>query len=369
VRGLDKSRFRPIVTPLYPAGEVSADFYAVPGVEIVELYRMSKLDPSPLWKIGRLLRERQVDIIQPFLTPSTFFGLLPALAVGTPIKIVTERCGVRVERQVGNKIYRYLEDRLTRWADIVVPNSRAGLIDVMRRGVPADKIQVIYNGVSPERVMPDRQAAAAIRQRLRTPADGRVVGILASLTPAKDHANLLQAMASLAPAWPGLRLAIIGEGYLRGELEERTAELGLAERVIFFGRQARVADYLAACDILVSSSRDNEGTSNSILEAMGQGIAVVATDIGGNSELVESEINGLLVPPADHRLLATAIERLLAEPALRSRLARRGQQVFDERFALSRMVGDYEGLYERLLAAKRRPAGLSAGLSSGHRAE
>src|SRR5688500_7416201 len=79
VRGLDKSRFHPIVAPLYPAGTLGQEFRAVPGAEVVDLARAGKYDPSPLWKLGRLLTSRRVDVVQPFLTPATLFGLLPAL--------------------------------------------------------------------------------------------------------------------------------------------------------------------------------------------------------------------------------------------------------------------------------------------------
>ena len=77
VRGLDKNRFRPLVAPLYPQGSLDAQFRAVPGVEVIDLGRRGKYDIAPLWKIAAILRSRRVDLIQPFLTPSTFFGLIP----------------------------------------------------------------------------------------------------------------------------------------------------------------------------------------------------------------------------------------------------------------------------------------------------
>jgi glycosyltransferase involved in cell wall biosynthesis len=349
VRGLDKRRFRPIVAPLYSGGPLEAEFRAIPGVEVVELGRRGKYDFTTLWTLATLLRRRRVDIVQPFLSPATFFGLLPALVSGTPVKIVTERCGVRRVRGFGYRAYRAAEDALTRFADAVIPNSAAGQDDLLRRGIPRSKITVIYNGISIDRLQVDSARSAAIRERLAVPPDGHVAGILASLTPAKGHETLLRAAASLATAFPGLRYAIIGDGPLRPRLEQLTHELGLGERVVFFGNQRNVGDYLAACDVLVSASRDNEGCSNSILEAMALRIPVIATDVGGSGELVRDGDTGTVIPPDSPAALAAALRRVLSAPAQAKAMVERAHKQVEERFALQRMVRDYEALYQRLL--------------------
>lgn len=354
VRGLDKSRFRPIVAPLYPGGPLDPEFRAVSGVEVVDLNRRGKYDPSPLASLALLLRARRVDVVQPFLSPSTFFGLVPSLLMRTPVKVITERCGVRRSRKLGYKLYRTSEDWLTRYADAVVPNSAAGRDLLIERGIPPEKIRVIYNGVNRERLGVDRARATSHRARLGAAGDGHVVGILASLTPAKGHETLLRALAVAASRRPGLRCAVIGDGPLRSRLEALAAELGIADRVVFFGNQRRVADFLAACDLLVSASRDNEGCSNSILEAMALGVPVIATDLGGNRELVEDRVTGRLVPVGDHLALAAALEAALADPTGRQTIAARARRMIESRFSLERMVRDYDNLYTRLLHEKRR---------------
>ena len=354
VRGLDKRRFRPIVAPLYPGGSLDAQFRAVPGLEVIDLGRRGKLDPSPLWKIGRVLRARRVAIVQPFLTPSTFFGLLPAIAARTPIKIVTERCGVRRERGAGYKTYRTIEDWLTRYADAVVPNSRAGAALLRERGIAAAKIQTIYNGLDRARLRPDPIQVAAHRATFGVPDGGKVIGILATLTPAKDHATFFRAAAIVAAARPDSRFAIIGEGPLRGELTALVETRGLAGRVTFCGYQSRVADYLAACDLLVSSSRDNEGASNSILEGMALGLPIVATDIGGNGEIVRAGVTGHLTAIGDHAAIAAATLRAFAAPGETATLIANGRRLVETEFSHEGMVAQYEALYARLLAAPRR---------------
>jgi glycosyltransferase involved in cell wall biosynthesis len=356
VRGLDKSRFHAIVAPLYGGGALDAEFRAVPGVEVVDLGRRGKYDPSPLLKLAALIRARRVDVVQPFLSPATFFGLIPSLLLRVPVKIVTERCGVRRSRKLGYKLYRTTEDWLTRYADAVVPNSGAGRDLLHERGIAPQKVEVIYNGVNRERLRVDRAAARSHRARLGVPEDGHVVGILASLTPAKGHDTLLRAVAAASGQRPGLRCAIIGDGPLRPRLEALAAELGIADRVVFFGNQRRVADFLAACDLLVSASRDNEGCSNSILEAMALGVPVIATDLGGNCELVEDGVTGYLVPVGDATALAGRIEEALAGTDRRQAIAARARAMIETRFSLQRMVRDYESLYTRLLQEKRAPA-------------
>ncbi len=354
VRGLDKERFRPIVAPLYPDGSLAAQFRAVPGLEVIDLGRRGKFDPSPLWKIGAILRSRRVAIVQPFLTPSTFFGLLPALGVRAPITIVTERCGVRRNRGAGYKTYRTIEDWLTRFADSVVPNSLAGAALLRERGIAAAKIQPIYTGLDRARLQPDPAQVAAHRATLGVPTGGKVVGILATLTPAKDHATFFRAAVQVAAARPDSRFAIIGEGALRAELTALVARLGEAERVTFFGYQSRVADYLAACDLLVSSSRDNEGASNSILEGMALGLPIVATDIGGNGELVRDGVTGRLTAIGDHAAIAAAILRAFDRPEETATLVANARRLVETEFSHEGMVAQYEALYARLLAAQDR---------------
>ncbi len=354
VRGLDKTRFRPIVAPLYANGNLDAEFRSIPGVEVLDLNRKGKFDPSPLWRIAIVLRRERVDIVQPFLSPATFFGLLPGLIIGTPITIVTERCGIRRVRGFGNKVYRAIEDRLSHLADAIVPNSMAGSDMLVERGLPTSRIKVIYNGINEERLHVHPEHVADIRARLRPSDDFSVIGILASLTPPKGHDTLLRAMAQVSDAYPGARLAIVGDGPLRAELEQLAANLGIDQHVTFFGYQRNVADFLSVFDVLVSASCDNEGCSNSILEAMAMQVPVIATSIGGNQELISDRETGLLVPSNDDTALSQAIGELLKSSQTASAYAERARAVIDSQFSLDRMVHDYETLYAEMLRPERK---------------
>ena len=352
VRGLDKEQFDPIVVPLYPKGPLDSEFRSVEGVQVIDINRRNKFDPSPFWRIARLLRSNKIDILQPFLSPATFYSLIPALVVRPPVIVVTERCGVRRNRSLGYNTYRTVEDQLTQFADAVIPNSMAGRNTLIERGISESKIRTIYNGINPQRLIVDQLAVNRNRDRLGVEPSDFVVAIVASLTPAKGHEMLLKAISHLNNTGLAARLMIVGDGPLRGALEDLTAALGIDDRVQFFGFQRDVANFLAGCDLAVSASRDNEGCSNSILEAMALGTPVIATDVGGNPELVQDGITGFLVPSGDHVAMAEAIRRAAVADDERQVVITRAKAIFDERFSLRRMIVDYETLYSELLARK-----------------
>jgi glycosyltransferase involved in cell wall biosynthesis len=247
-----------------------------------------------------------------------------------------------------------VEDWLARLSDVVVANSEAGRRLLASRGVPSERIQIIRNGVDPDRLQPDPVNVAACRAQLAVPEGGQVVGVLATLTPAKGHDTFLKAAALVGAGRPDTRFAIVGDGPLRASLEDQARSLGLRDRVVFFGHQPRVADYLGALDVLVSSSWDFEGHSNSILEAMSLGIPVVATDVGGNGELVQDGVTGRLVPVRDHAAIADRVGDLLTDRDGARALAANARTMVERRFGLQRMVTSYEALFTTLLADGRR---------------
>lgn len=351
-RGLDKTRFRVLITTLYSGQPLDEEARNIPGVELRSLERKGKFDVLALGRLVALLKRERVDVIQPFLTPATAFGMTAAMIAGTPVKIVTERCGVRLNTHLGNNIYRYVEDRMTRFASAAIPNSEAGADYLLSRGISNEKVRVIYNGVPRERVMATLEERRALRQELGVADETWLIGIVASLTPAKDHGNFLQAAASIRREVPGTKFLIVGEGPLRGELVRRAQALGLEDAVIFAGHQLRVAPYIAAMDVAVLSSCDHEGCSNFILEAMGLGRPIVATDVGGNKELVNAEA-GIIVPVGNPVKLAGAVLEIMRNPDAADRMRKRNPEIFRERFSVQTMVSAYEQLYIETWNARR----------------
>jgi glycosyltransferase involved in cell wall biosynthesis len=317
------------------------------------LERKGKSDFLYVFKVLRLLRRLEADVVQPFLTPATFYGLIPALLSHTPVKIVTERSGIGLRNApLGYRLYLRAEDFLTRYADIVVANSEAGREYLIKRGIAPERVKVIYNGLNVTRLNSNGKDVERIRQALGLPTGGQVVGIMARLFPVKRHDIFLQAAALVNQAIPETRFAIVGDGPWRSYLEALSQKLGLESKVAFLGEQREVGPYLAAFDVAALTS-ETEGCSNSVLEAMAVGKPVVATDVGGNRELIDNGETGFLVPFGDPKALSEAIIRLLRDPVLARMIGERAKERTIHRFSLENMVNQYESLYETALKQRR----------------
>ena len=223
---------------------------------------------------------------------------------------------------------------------------------MVSRGIAPAKVRVIYNGVNPLRVAFTEQERDHIREEVGVPPGGRLVGIVASLTPAKDHETLLKAAALVSRQLPETRFAVVGDGPLRPALEAQARQLNLDSHVVFLGHQLRAGAYIASFDVAVLSSSDLEGCSNFLVEAMALGRPLVATDVGGNRELFTHGQAGLLVPPRDEKAMAESILTILNRPDLMEQMAREGQAIYDARFTVTRMVQAYESLYLELWGRK-----------------
>jgi glycosyltransferase involved in cell wall biosynthesis len=154
------------------------------------------------------------------------------------------------------------------------------------------------------------------------------------LTEQKDYATLITALAEVARRGRKFSCTCIGDGHLRDALERQAREAGIAERVTFAGAlpHEAVCEAYAGADIFVSSSRW-EGSPNVLLEAMSYGVAPIATAVGGAKDVLRDGENGLLVPPRDAAALATALDRLLSDTALRARLAAAARERVAETFS------------------------------------
>ena len=217
---------------------------------------------------------------------------------------------------------------------------------------------MIYNAVRfGRRPQPtDRETA---RFALRLPPDALVLGTLGRLTEQKGQRLLLQAVAALARDLPDLVLFLAGAGPLRDDLEAEAARLGLADRVRFLGLRRDRPTLFAAMDVFVLPSRW-EGLSLALVEAMGAGRAVVATDVGGNPEVVHNGRTGLLVRPNDADALADAIGTLCRDHDLRAALGDAAAVDARARFSIEQHVAQLSALYRRGLAetcSAARPLG------------
>jgi glycosyltransferase involved in cell wall biosynthesis len=164
-----------------------------------------------------------------------------------------------------------------------------------------------------------------------------LLGNVSRLAPVKDHLGLFQALDLIRSEFPHIKCMLIGDGPLREQLDQQVRIKHLSENVLFLGHQSHVADFIRIFDVAVSSSL-YEGSSNFILEAMTDEKPIVATDVGGNRELVVDGINGFLVAKKDPQALAAAIVKLLKDEELRMTLGKAGRQRIGQELMLEQML-------------------------------
>ncbi|HEY1288924.1 MAG TPA: TIGR03088 family PEP-CTERM/XrtA system glycosyltransferase [Burkholderiales bacterium] len=277
-------------------------------------------------------------------------AVVPAWAAGVPVRIHGEHGWNRADPDGKRRRYQYVRALYRPFVSRYIALSRH-LEDYLERrvGVPSQRVSQIYNGVDTERFRP-----VQVRGRIEGCPFGQedfVVGWVGRMDPVKDLPNLVRAFARATQRSASrLRLALVGDGPMRPAVERLVQQEGLAERVWLAGERADIAEVMRGLDCFVLPSL-GEGISNTILEAMATRLPVIATRVGGNAELIESGLTGLLVPPADNDALADALGQYSTDRAIARRHAKAARRVAQSRFSLARMVTDYCSLYETALAA------------------
>jgi glycosyltransferase involved in cell wall biosynthesis len=295
------------------------------------------------WALGRYLRKRRFDVAHSFDFYSNLMLIPTARMAGVPVVIGSKR---NLGHQL-TPVKRKLLNAFYRWCDKVVCNSHAAARLLADEGLPEKHLTVIPNGL-PEEAFSNPAPALPSRPGVLR------VGLIARMNePVKNQSLFLRSAARLAPAFPEAEFVLVGDGALRGELEALAEQLGLGKQARFLGERGDVTAVLAALDVSVVASR-SESLSNVILESMAAGKPVVATNVGGNAELVREGATGLLVPPDDVERFAEAIGGLLRNRAQREEFGARAKSLAHSHYRMERVCEQYEELYARLLAEKAR---------------
>jgi sugar transferase (PEP-CTERM/EpsH1 system associated) len=307
-------------------------------------------------RLHGLFRELRPDIVHT-RNLAALEVTVPAWAAGVPVRIHGEHgwdtadlSGHSRKRQLLRRAYRPFVHRY-------VALSRH-LADYLqgRVGVPAERIEQIYNGVDTARFHPAPDGRVPIDGSPFNAPDLFVLGTVGRMQPVKGLAHLARAFVrarALSPeAARRLRLVLVGEGAARREVESILAAADARAFAWLPGERADIPEVMRGLDCFVLPSLA-EGISNTILEAMASGLPVVATRVGGNPELVDDGLSARLVPPADTEALARAVLDYFDDRRSVARHGAAGRQLAERRFGLERMVADYAGLYQRMLARVR----------------
>jgi sugar transferase (PEP-CTERM/EpsH1 system associated) len=307
----------------------------------------------PLFRLASMMRQ-----YQPHIVHTRNWGAIEAVAAaklaGVPVVVHSEH-GYEVDMFAGLPIRRRLFRRAAyAMADAIFAVTRE-LRDFHARQawIQPESMGVMYNGVDTQRFAPCTETRAAMRKELGLPEESFVVGAVGRLVPIKDHQTLLKAAALLSASGIDVRVLLVGSGPEREKLQILSTNT-LEGRACFAGDSSRVPELLNAMDVFVLPSL-REGMSNTLLEAMASGLPTLATNVGGNPEIIEDNVNGFLFTPGDAGWLADRLKLLAANPALIHELGIAARNRAVESFSLSRMLETYRSFYLDL-AARRQVA-------------
>lgn len=286
----------------------------------------------------QILKEKGVDILLTFHFGSDMWGSYWGRKAKVPVIVSSRRDTGFWRRKHHLKSYRFVN----KWFDKIYAVSGAVERMVLEEGVPAAKIEVIYNGVDLRRFDVQTQ-----EKLLVVPKGVFLAGCVGNFNLAKGHVYFLEAAAKVINKFPSAYFILAGAGPLKEQLAARAEELGISERVVFLGKTENIPALLRQFHVCVLPSL-TEGLSNALLEYMAAGKPVVATDAGGNAEVIRDGENGFLVPVKDPEAIAQKICLLFEDRQKAAELGLNARKTVEEKFNIVDRVRELESSLERL---------------------
>lgn len=348
VSNLDRRRYESIVCSL-DRNETRAGELEKMGIKIIYMDRKPGIDYFLPFRLAKVFKEEKIQIVHTHNSTCYFYGILAAILAKIPILIHTEHGRNFPDKKITMAINRLLSWKVDRI--ITVSNILRHLLNRYEK-ISLEKIQVVSNGIN-SKFFTNNYNKAEIKKRFGFNQEDRLIGIVARLYPIKDHRCLFNAFCFLIKEFPEARLLVIGDGPERGRLEQLALDLKIDKKIIFLGNRQDVPDLLSVLDIFVLSSQ-NEGMSLTLIEAMASSLPIVATNVGGNSELIKDGVNGTLVSSGNPLSLSQAIIQLLNDGPKARRMGNAGRRVFEELYTVNKMVRNYERIYEYFIEMKLR---------------
>jgi sugar transferase (PEP-CTERM/EpsH1 system associated) len=318
-------------------------------VEIHTLCKGTKRDYFLSFKIARLVQRIRPDIVHT-RNWSAIDGVIGARIAGVKVIIHGEHGREATDPMGANRLRKKARKALNPWiTKFVVVSGELKKWLLHDIGIPGRKVTQIINGVDTDKFRPaeDKQLA---KTSLKLNPDSFVIGIVGRLDRVKDHETLFRAFRILSESNPSrnLHMLVVGIGPLKNRLMTLSKELRISSRTTFTGERFDLGEWYRCMDVYVLPSIA-EGISNTILEAMACGLPVIATNVGGNQEIVKNGRTGFLFTPGNYQGLAEKLLLYRNGHALLKEHGIKGRITAEEKLSLSRMVKEYEGVYTSLL--------------------
>ncbi len=362
MQNLDRHQFDLWFACLNKSGDILKDFERL-NCPIAEYRIKSLYRPETFCRQLRFaadIRTSKIQIVHSYNFYANMFALPAARIAGTPLVLAS----IRDRGVYLSPAQKVMQKYVCRLADKILVNAESIRDWLLEEGYNEKKIVVIKNGIDLSLYKPTG-AGEQFRSELGIPASAPIVVMLSRLNYQKGVDEFIHAAALLRRQHPEAYFLIVGakvhyqdgvfteDGAYLQQLQKLVAELGVQDRVVFSGHRKNTAEVLLESTVSVLPSH-SEGLSNSLLESMAAGRAIVATDVGGTPELVKDGVNGLLVPVKSPAHLARAIASVLDNNVLAERLGGAGRAMACDSFSLQKMIADTQRLYlNELLHTKR----------------
>jgi glycosyltransferase involved in cell wall biosynthesis len=347
-----------LVTGVVGAGEGDmTDFaHACGVVPIVVPWIRREISPRndlrALLALRRLIQQEKPDVVHTHTAKAGWLGRLAAYTSGVPAIVHTFHGHVfwGYFGPAKTRFFVLMERLAARLSSVILTISERLREDLVRfRIAPPSRIRVVPLGLELAHFSDLRALRGGLRRELGISTDSPLVGIIGRLVPIKNHTLFLEAARRIRGQVPEAHFVIVGDGEDRDELQASSRQLGLADSVTFTGWRRDLPAIYADLDALVVSSR-NEGTPVSVIEAMAASVPVVATRVGGISDLLQDGALGALTPSEDANALADAVIAALRQRDV-DRLAEARDWVL-ARYSIERLANDMRMLYRALLQGK-----------------
>jgi glycosyltransferase involved in cell wall biosynthesis len=305
-------------------------------------------DPRPILRLVQIIRKWQPDVVHSHMVHANLLARIVRPLAPFPLLVCTAH-NIDEGGRLREVLYRLTDP----FCDLTTQVSQAGLERYVHVGaVPRHKICYIPNGVDTERFKPNLEDRLKVRKELGM--EGFVWLAVGRFDPPKDYPNMLQAFVRVVHKHLNTMLLIAGDGPLRKTMENMTRELGVEKHVKFLGIRRDIPQLMNAADAYVMSS-EWEGMPMVLLEASACGLPIVATNVGGNAEIVLDGQTGFLVPPKSPEALSQAMLRMMDLPEeVREKMGKQARKHIESNFSLDRIVDCWEALYYELLNRSSR---------------
>jgi len=348
LKNIDRIKFRPVII-LSETGKLQEEVEKnTLDYKIIAMPRISPFNIisciASIWKLSIFMKKRQITLVHTNTSRATIYAGLAVLILRIPVV-----WHIRIPHSDG-LLDRFLASRSSHL--ITVSQSVERRFNWLRKG----KIRVIYNGVDTERFSPG-PTDNELRKKLNLDNENIVIATVGRLSREKGLEFLISALEDIVGKYPQAKVLIVGNGNGNGNeeyllsLQAQAEELGLSSNVVFAGFHEDIPEILRSVDVFCLPSL-TEGFNRTLLEAMACGLPVVATSVGGNVELVQNSLPGLLVPPNNYSALASAIVDILKNRTKARKMGMEGRRIIEESFSIQTNARQIEALYEEIISTK-----------------